>query len=79
MSEVKPLDRDNNDQYRFFYHYFKRDNTMTVHYKNTCMHSKNVICHVPCETKWNDKQQPHLVMRGWASEVIEKDDHILIK
>lgn len=51
---------------------------MTVHFRKHCNIVKNVICHVPCETKWN-KDQPHLTMIGWASEVKVYDEqaHIL--
>ncbi len=55
-------------QLRFFYHYHKRNRGMTVHYKNICHHVKDVVCLVPCETKWN-KSQPQLIMRGWAKNI----------
>lgn len=55
-------------KYRFFYHYFKRKKKMSVHFKNSCMVVQNVICLVPCETKWR-KTQPRIVMQGFASRV----------
>ena len=50
---------------------------MSVHFKGACMKAKNVICEVPCETKWNERQ-PRLIMRGFAHEVIKKDDGTVI-
>ena len=55
-------------QLRFFYHYFKREKKMTIHWKKTCHVVDNVVCSVPCETKWSERQ-PNLVMRGWANEL----------
>lgn len=40
-------------QYRFFFHYRRSTGGMTVHFKNKCYACKNVICNVPCETKYN--------------------------
>jgi hypothetical protein len=54
-------------QYRFFYHYYKQKGKMSFHFKDEPCHViDNVICMVPCETKWN-KIQPYLVVRGWAT------------
>ena len=58
--------------YRFFYHYFRGKKAMSVHFKGACHVVDDIICDVPCETKWNDRQ-PYLVMRGWAHEVTFKD------
>ena len=65
-------------KYRFFYHYYKQKGKMSVHFRNTCMVAENIICEVPCETKWNNTQ-PRLVMRGYATEVIidDKGDAII--
>ncbi len=41
---------------------------MTVHFKNTCHSVSDVVCNVPCESKWN-KKQPRLVMQGFAEDV----------
>jgi hypothetical protein len=60
-------------RYRFFYHYHKRYNEMSVHFRGKCMRAKNVYCSVPCETRWN-KTQPHLTMRGYAHEAELRDD-----
>tara|TARA_R110002051_G_scaffold36224_1_gene78970 strand:+ start:143 stop:367 length:225 start_codon:yes stop_codon:yes gene_type:complete len=54
-------------QYRFFYHYYKQYKKMSFHFKNEkCMIVDDVVCNVPCETKWSETQ-PNLVMRGWAT------------
>jgi hypothetical protein len=55
-------------EYRFFYHYNKQNKKMTIHFKKSCTIVNDVICNVPCETKWN-KGQPNLVMRGFAKNV----------
>ena len=65
-------------QYRFFYHYYKRFKKMSIHFRGSCMVAQDVICNVPCETKWN-KTQPNLVMRGFASSVEIIDDVAIIK
>lgn len=62
-----------NRKYRFFYHYYKQKGRMSVHFKNACSVVDNIICQVPCETKWNARQ-PNLVMQGFCSNVIIKDD-----
>lgn len=58
-------------RYRFFYHYFKQKGKMSVHFRNTCTVVDDVKCLAPCESKWN-KRQPHLVMQGFAKEVVVK-------
>ena len=66
-------------QYRFFYHYYKQYKKMSFHFKNEkCIVVDNVICNVPCETKWNIKSQPNLVMRGWAKGYTVKDNIVTI-
>ncbi len=52
-------------KYRFFYHYYKQKGKMSVHFRNSCQVVDNVICNVPCETKWKPTQ-PRLIMQGWA-------------
>ena len=52
-------------KYRFFYHYNKANNGMTVHFRGVCYPCKHVRCNVPSETKWN-KTQPRLVMQGFC-------------
>jgi hypothetical protein len=53
---------------RFFYHYYKKYNCMSVHFKKQCIRVNDVRIEVPTETKWN-KTQPNLVVRGFANEV----------
>jgi hypothetical protein len=64
-------------KWRFFYHYFKAKNQMSVHFRNSCIVVDNVDCRVPCETKWN-KRQPQLVMQGWAKNVQIIDNKAII-
>ena len=54
--------------YRFFYHYYKQKQKMSVHFKGKCHVVDDVVCNRPCETHWNPRQ-PNLVMRGYAKEV----------
>ena len=55
-------------KYRFFYHYRKIDNRMSIHFKKQCIPCDNIICNVPCQTKRN-KVQPYLVLQGFATNV----------
>jgi hypothetical protein len=55
-------------KYRFFYHYFKARNRMTVHFRGVCRVVEHVECRVPCETKWS-ATQPRLRMQGFAERV----------
>ena len=66
-------DGGTNKKYRFFYHYFRGKKAMSIHFKGTCYVVKNVVCHSPCETKWN-KRQPYLVMQGFTNNVVIVDD-----
>lgn len=54
---------------RFFYHYNKPAKKMTVHFRDTCYTVDHIKCDVPCETK-HRPTQPHIVMQGFAREVI---------
>ncbi len=54
---------------RVFFHYRKSTGGMTVHYNKQCHPCKNIICNVPIESHYNEKQQPHLVMRGFAQAI----------
>ena len=42
---------------------------MTLHWNRQCIPVKDIICNVPVETKWN-KQQPRVVLQGWATSVV---------
>lgn len=64
-------------EYRFFYHYYKREGRMSIHFRNKCYIADDIICNVSCETKWN-RTQPNLVMRGFAEEIkIDKNVAII--
>lgn len=51
---------------------------MTIHFRGQCMPCKNIVCLVPTETKWN-KQQPKLVIQGFAERVEEQGDTLVIR
>jgi len=53
---------------RFFYHYRKQTEAMSVHWDKKCHVASGVTCLVPTETKWNS-DQPKLVIQGWANSV----------
>lgn len=55
-------------QYRFFYHYNKPYNKITIHYRGKCTIVSDIDCQVPCESKWSNTQ-PRLVMRGICNNV----------
>lgn len=63
--------------FRFFYHYYKQKNKMSIHFKKTCIVVDDIECNVPCETKWK-KRQPNLVMQGFARDIIIKNNKAII-
>jgi len=63
---------------RFFFHYRKSISGMSVHFSNKCYPCKDIVCNVGVTTKYNLKQQPHLVLQGWCTEVIQEGDKIII-
>jgi hypothetical protein len=63
--------------YRFFYHYNKQHKKMSVHFRKQCLIVDDVVCNVPCESKWN-KTQPNLVMRGFSTDVQIKNNKAYI-
>lgn len=66
-------------KFRFFYHYYKQYNKMSVHFKKTCHTVDDVVCKgVDTETKWN-KTQPMLVIRGFANNITIKDGVAIIE
>lgn len=67
-----------NKKYRFFYHYYKQKGKMSIHFRGQCMVSKNVVCEVSTQTKWN-KTQPQLVVQGFCETVEIIDDTAIIK
>lgn len=64
-------------KYRFFYHYYKQYNEMSVHFRGVCYRAKNVECFAKTETKWN-KTQPNLIVRGFCSKIESTEDKIII-
>jgi len=69
MSKIK--------KYRFFFHYYKQYNEMSVHFKGVCYRTKNVVCESAVETKWN-KRQPMIVLQGFTTGILIEDDKIVI-
>lgn len=65
-------------QYRFFFHYRRSTNGMTVHFRGKCYPTKNVECKVQVETKYS-QTQPRLVLRGYCKEIIVQEDKIIIQ
>jgi hypothetical protein len=63
---------------RFFYHYNKHQNKMTIHWKKQCIIVKNIKCNVPCETHWSLKQ-PRIIIRGFANDVTIEGEIATIK
>jgi hypothetical protein len=53
---------------RFFFHFRKSTGELTLHWNKQCIQVKDIVCNVPLETKWN-KQQPRVVLRGFASDI----------
>lgn len=51
---------------------------MSVHFRGKCYTTQEVICEVPCETKWNNRQ-PMLVMQGFAETLHIGNGVIYIK
>lgn len=64
--------------YRFYYHYRRFDNRLSVHFRGKCIPCDNVDCRVPCKSKWN-KRQPFLVMQGFCSDIELNNGTMLIK
>ena len=64
--------------YRFFYHFRRSTNGMTVHFKGKCIPCMEVKCKVPCETKRN-KQQPKLVMQGFCNKITIDNETAIIE
>ena len=65
-------------KYRFFYHYYRAKKCMSVHFRGKCYQAQDIDCQVPCETKWK-KQQPNLVMQGFATEIIFEHNKAIIR
>jgi hypothetical protein len=50
---------------------------MSVHFKGQCIPTVDVECNVPCKTKRN-KRQPFLVMEGYATEINQTNEKVII-
>ncbi len=58
-----------NAKWRFFYHWRKCDDRMSIHFRGACMPCDDVKTDgVKTETKRN-KRQPRLVIQGFAKNV----------
>ena len=76
VSEPPILEKEKNRR-RFFMHYNKQKKMMTVHWKGQCIPVKDITCYAEVETKWSSRQ-PHIVLQGWALEVIVVDDRAYV-
>ena len=69
--------------YRFFLHYNKPlskqlgEHYWSVHFRNNCMFTREVICTLPTHSKTN-KRQPYVVMQGMAKRVTGGKDLLII-
>jgi len=50
---------------------------MSIHFKDKCFIVNGIACTVPCFTKHN-KQQPHIVMQGFAKDIIISNNEATI-
>ena len=62
---------------RFFYHYYRQKDKMSVHFEGRCQIVDAVSCLVPSETH-RQKRQPRLVVRGWATQVFINNERAII-
>ena len=61
-------------KYRFFYHWRKCDDRMSIHFRGRCIPVQDVkVKGVETETKRN-KRQPRLVIQGFAKNVSVVND-----
>lgn len=63
---------------RFFFHFRKSTGELTLHWNKQCIPVKDIECGVALETKWN-KQQPRVVLRGFARDIQIIDNKAYIK
>ncbi len=57
-------------KYRFWYHYNKHHDKLTVHYRGECLLTDAVDIKVPTNSKYNKKSQPHYVIQGWTTKLV---------
>lgn len=66
-------------KYVFWFHYnkpYSREHGVdkwSLHHRNTCYIVDKIVCNVPTFSK-NNKKQPRVVMKGYASKVIIEDN-----
>lgn len=65
-------------KYRFFFHYRKQLKCLSIHFRGKCYQVEDILCDAPTESKWN-KQQPLLVIQGFAEELIIENNIAIIK
>lgn len=56
-------------KYRFYYHYYRQKDKMSVHFRGRCHVVDEVACFVHAFSKRN-KTSPRIVMQGWAEKVV---------
>lgn len=56
-------------KFRFFYHYRRQIDSISIHFRGKCHICENVKCLVPTESKRN-KTQPKIVIQGFCEKVI---------
>lgn len=65
-------------KYRYFYHYYRQYDCLSVHWKGQCHKVDSVkVFNVSEETKRN-KRQPRLVIQGFAKEIKFENGEALI-
>lgn len=52
----------------FYFHYDKDKKCMVLHYSGSIIYVKDINCHTPTRTKWNDGH-PTLVLEGECNAV----------
>lgn len=55
-------------KYRFFFHYFRQKDRMSVHFRDRCYVVDVVDCQVNCQSKKRTRQ-PRRVMQGWCEDI----------
>ncbi len=65
----KPEYKLKTKKYRFFFHYRRKDDMWSIHFKGKCYPAEVLHCCVPCTSKKRDKQ-PRRIMEGWCYDVM---------
>lgn len=75
---------NNMRKYVFYFHYNKPYSKKhgvdkwSIHHRNTCYIVDKIICDVPTFSK-NNKTQPRVVMKGYATDITIRDNVAHIK